>query len=50
MTALSIHPSGKVAVSTGADKHLKLWDLLEGARIHDSQLPEGSLVCSLLLK
>ena len=30
MLSLSIHPSGKLALSTGADSTLRLWDLVTG--------------------
>jgi protein MAK11 len=30
VTSLSIHPSGRMALSTGRDKTLKLWNLIDG--------------------
>ena len=30
MLSLSIHPTGKLALSTGADSTLRLWDLVTG--------------------
>ena len=38
---LSVHPSGRAAISCGKDKALKLWDLTKGRCIHKRKLQDG---------
>jgi WD40 repeat protein len=36
--SLSIHPSGKVALSIGKDGKLKMWDLMKSICIYEEKL------------
>lgn len=43
----SVHPSGKVALSVGKDKSMKMWDLVKGKSAFKTRLVRGtSNVCS----
>ena len=35
ITSISIHPSGKLALSVSKDNTLKLWNLVQGKRKHE---------------
>lgn len=37
--SLAVHPSGKLALSVGKERSLKLWNLLTGKQAHSSTLP-----------
>lgn len=39
VTALTIHPTGKLALSVGKGRSLKLWNLMTGKLAHTSSLP-----------
>lgn len=41
INSLSIHPSGKLALTLGADRQLRSWDLTRGIRASALQLPKG---------
>lgn len=38
VNSVAIHPSGKLALSTGKDKTLRMWDLISGHQAHKSRL------------
>jgi protein MAK11 len=40
----SVHPSGKVALSIGKDKSMKMWDLVLGKSAFKSRLVRGELL------
>eukprot|EP01133_Synstelium_polycarpum_P014533 gene14533-17165_t len=44
VNSVSIHPSGKVALSVGADRRLFLWDLLRGVAAHYNKLPVAGTI------
>lgn len=39
ITALSVHPSGKLALSTSRDSTLRIWDLIKGRCSYHNNLP-----------
>jgi hypothetical protein len=38
VNSFAVHPTGKVALSAGSDKSVRLWDLTKGRPIHTSKL------------
>lgn len=42
MLALAVHPSGKLALTAGADRTLRLWDLTTGRTAFQTRLPQGA--------
>ncbi|KIY70261.1 WD40 repeat-like protein [Cylindrobasidium torrendii FP15055 ss-10] len=45
VNGIAVHPSGKVAVSVGKDRTLRLWDLMRGRGVASTKLgKEGELV------
>lgn len=45
LNSLTVHPSGKVALSVERDGHLKMWNLLNGRCTYTHKLPsEGTLI------
>lgn len=44
INSFDIHPTGKVALSAGADKCVRLWDLTKGRPVHTSKLTADPLV------
>ncbi|PJF19904.1 hypothetical protein PSACC_00284 [Paramicrosporidium saccamoebae] len=43
VTAIAVHPSGKVALSVGKEKSIKLWNLMTGKQAHSSLLSHEPL-------
>jgi protein MAK11 len=41
VNSVGIHPSGKVALSVGADKTLRMWDLMRGKGSASTKLGKG---------
>lgn len=41
--ALAVHPSGKLALSVGTERSLKLWNLMTGKQAHSATLPAEPL-------
>ena len=46
VNSVGIHPSGKVALSVGADKTLRMWDLMRGKGSASTKLGKGMCVFS----
>ena len=44
INGLCVHPSGKVAISVGKDKALRLWNLMAGRKASANKLGEGSIL------
>lgn len=44
MNSVAIHPSGKVALSVGYDKTLRMWDLMRGKGSASTKLEKGKVV------
>lgn len=44
VNSVGIHPSGKVALSVGADKALRMWDLMRGKGSASMKLGKGTRV------
>ncbi|GAM25939.1 hypothetical protein SAMD00019534_091140, partial [Acytostelium subglobosum LB1] len=44
VNSLSIHPSGKAALSVGKDRRLFLWDLMRGVAANYNKLPKEGLI------
>ncbi|KAF8630537.1 hypothetical protein AX15_002858 [Amanita polypyramis BW_CC] len=45
VNAIAVHPSGKVALSVGKDKTLRMWDLMRGKGVASTKLgKEGEIV------
>ena len=42
VNSVGIHPSGKVALSVGADKTLRMWDLMRGKGSASTKLGKGT--------
>ena len=42
VNSVGIHPSGKVALSVGADKTLRMWDLMRGKGSASMKLGKGT--------
>lgn len=45
VNSVAIHPSGKVALSVGQDKTLRMWDLMRGKGSASTKLGKGEVVC-----
>lgn len=43
VNGLSVHPSGKIAISVGKDKTLRLWNLMTGRKASANKLGEGNI-------
>lgn len=43
VNSVGIHPSGKVALSVGVDKTLRMWDLMRGKGSASMKLGKGRL-------
>jgi protein MAK11 len=43
VNGLSVHPTGKIAISVGKDKTLRLWNLMTGRKASATKLREGML-------
>jgi protein MAK11 len=43
VNGMCVHPSGKIAISVGKDKALRLWNLMTGRKASVNKLGEGSL-------
>jgi protein MAK11 len=41
VNGLCVHPSGKIAISVGKDKALRLWNLMTGRKASANKLGEG---------
>jgi protein MAK11 len=41
VNGMCVHPSGKIAVSVGKDKALRLWNLMTGRKASVTKLGEG---------
>jgi WD40 repeat protein len=39
---VAVHPSGKVALSVGKDKTLRMWDLMRGKGVASTKLENGT--------
>lgn len=44
MNGLSVHPSGKLALTVSRDKTLKTWNLIEGKCAYTTNLKAGKTV------
>jgi len=44
VNGLCVHPSGKIAISVGKDKALRLWNLMAGRKASANKLGEGSIL------
>ena len=42
INSIGIHPSGKVALSVGVDKTLRMWDLMRGKGSASTKLGKGT--------
>jgi protein MAK11 len=42
VNGMCVHPSGKIAISVGKDKALRLWNLMTGRKASVNKLGEGS--------
>ena len=47
INSIAIHPSGKVALSVGKDRALRMWDLMRGKGVASTKLGQGNI--SLIL-
>ena len=43
MNSVAVHPSGKVALSVGHDKTLRMWDLMRGKGSASTKLGKGNV-------
>jgi len=41
VSGLSVHPTGKIAISVGQDKALRLWNLMTGRKASANKTGEG---------
>lgn len=41
---MAAHPSGKVALSVGKDRALRMWDLMRGKGVASTKLGKGQSV------
>lgn len=39
---MAVHPSGKVALSVGKDRALRMWDLMRGKGVASTKLGKGT--------
>ncbi|KAG6381767.1 hypothetical protein JVT61DRAFT_373 [Boletus reticuloceps] len=44
VNSVAIHPSGKVALSVGHDKTLRMWDLMRGKGSASTKLGKGEVI------
>jgi len=49
VNGLCVHPSGKIAISVGKDKALRLWNLMTGRKASAHKLGEGNSAVKLAL-
>lgn len=49
VNCIDVHPSGKVALSVGKDKTLKMWDLMRGRGAASLALGVGESICAFAL-
>lgn len=42
VNAIAVHPSGKVALSVGKDRALRMWDLMRGKGVASTKLGKGT--------
>lgn len=47
VNALAVHPSGKLALSVGSDRTLRMWDLLRGRASASTKIFKGTSVCAI---
>jgi len=43
VNSVAVHPSGKVALSVGKDRALRMWDLMRGKGVASTKLGKGQL-------
>jgi protein MAK11 len=48
VNGMRVHPSGKIAISVGKDKALRLWNLMTGRKASVNKLGEGSSLFTVL--
>lgn len=41
VNSMAVHPSGKVALSVGKDRALRMWDLMRGKGVASTKLGKG---------
>ena len=46
VNSVAVHPSGKVALSVGKDKTLRMWDLMRGKGVASTKLEKGNCLHS----
>ena len=44
MNAVTIHPSGKLALSVSKDKTLRTWNLLKGRAAYTTNIKKGNVL------
>lgn len=44
MNCVDVHPSGKVALSVGKDRMLRMWDMMRGRGVASVKLGKGQWV------
>jgi hypothetical protein len=49
INSVAVHPTGKVALSVGVDRTLRMWDLMKGKAAGSTKIHKGSLAFALLL-
>lgn len=42
VNSVAVHPSGKIALSVGKDKTLRMWDLMRGKGVASTKLDKGT--------
>lgn len=45
VNSVAIHPSGKVGLSVGKDRTLRMWDLMRGKGSASTKLGKGTSIC-----
>lgn len=43
VNGIRVHPTGKIAVSVGKDRALRLWNLMTGRKASNTKLGEGMI-------
>lgn len=43
VNGLCVHPTGKIAISVGKDRALRLWNLMTGRKASANKIGEGGL-------
>jgi len=43
VNGICVHPTGKIAVSVGKDRALRLWNLMTGRKASNTKLGEGMI-------